>query len=451
MLTYGSLFAGVGGFDQGLDRSGMECRWQVEWDKNCQTLLQRKWPNAKHYEDIRDVKSADLEDVDVICGGSPCQGFSIAGLRGGLNDDRSNLMLQFVRVVAEKKPNVVVWENVPGALSDSTDAVHCLLDALDELGYVYDMDILDAQYFGVPQRRRRIFVCAQSLTYLLKQRTISSALITAQCVAELLALNLAALSGRSNLDSESWTFDASNPALSLQKRMQSFSLGNPEVVSILAENLDDHLPLCGCGPEDSESRRGTISPPSTGSPIIERSVGRDSGPTDAQSRSTATSWKKALADLLPIVNACITSTVAKETTESAIYSCATTALRISESITLSGHSSPPYWSAAYSALTALKAFTNYARQSSEDLFGDATWVRVWHDFIGEAVPVCDALGSIGVGNFEKILPVSESLRGDSPPSRGARERVAGSISARTEGGGGLGTDFEIGGGAVRVL
>jgi len=96
--------------------------------------------------------------VDIICAGTPCQAFSIAGLRKGLDDPRGNLTLVFLGILAKIKPSWIIWENVPGALSDNTNAFGQFQTGLSELGYQFCWRILDAQYFGVPQRRRRIFL-----------------------------------------------------------------------------------------------------------------------------------------------------------------------------------------------------------------------------------------------------------------------------------------------------
>jgi len=85
-MTFGSLFAGIGGFDLGLERAGMECKWQVEKDAFCQKVLAKHWPNVKRYEDIFNVKKP--ESVDLICGGFPCQPFSVAGKKQSDKDDR---------------------------------------------------------------------------------------------------------------------------------------------------------------------------------------------------------------------------------------------------------------------------------------------------------------------------------------------------------------------------
>ncbi len=96
--------------------------------------------------------------IDLLCGGTPCQAFSVAGLRAGLSDPRGNLTLTFLAVAAKYRPRWIVWENVPGVLSDRTNAFGQFLAGLGQLGYGWAYRVLDAQFCGVPQRRRRVFV-----------------------------------------------------------------------------------------------------------------------------------------------------------------------------------------------------------------------------------------------------------------------------------------------------
>ncbi len=111
-------------------------------------------PNAGDFTTIRDVSG-----VDLLVGGTPCQSFSLAGLRGGLADDRGNLALEFCRLADRLRPRWLLWENVPGVLSSNGGRdFGSILGALGELGYGFAYRILDAQFFGVPQRRRRVFV-----------------------------------------------------------------------------------------------------------------------------------------------------------------------------------------------------------------------------------------------------------------------------------------------------
>ena len=158
-LTYGSLFSGIGGIDLGLDRSGWECKWQCEIEPFCVKVLDKHWPQVKKYHDIREVKPSELEPVDLICGGFPCQDLSVAGRRAGLAGKRSGLFYEFMRIADECAPTWVLIENVPGLLSSNGGRdMGAVLGTLGELGYGWAYRVLDAQYLGVAQRRRRVFI-----------------------------------------------------------------------------------------------------------------------------------------------------------------------------------------------------------------------------------------------------------------------------------------------------
>lgn len=158
-MRYGSLFSGIGGFDLGLERTGMECAWQVEIDANCLKILERHWPNVRRYTDVQEVGKVNLETVDLICGGFPCQDLSIAGRRAGIAGERSGLWFEFARVIDELAPGWIVIENVPGLLSSNGGQDFAtIIRWLVGRGYGVAWRVLDAQYFGVPQRRRRVFV-----------------------------------------------------------------------------------------------------------------------------------------------------------------------------------------------------------------------------------------------------------------------------------------------------
>lgn len=122
-------------------------------------VLEERFPSVPNLGDITKIDWSDLSGfVDVVVGGSPCQSFSITGRRGGLEGE-SGLMLEFVRCVREVRPEWFVWENVPGALSSTHgEDFGCLLRSMDELGYGLAWRVLDAQFFGVAQRRRRLFL-----------------------------------------------------------------------------------------------------------------------------------------------------------------------------------------------------------------------------------------------------------------------------------------------------
>lgn len=158
-MTFGSLFTGIGGFDLGWDRAGMKCVWQVERDKNCNSVLERHWPGMIRVNDVRDVSANGLVRPDWLCGGFPCQDLSVAGRRAGLAGERSGLFWEFVRIIGEFAPTGFVIENVPGLLSSNAGRdMGIVLGALAKLGYGFAYRISDAQWFGVAQRRRRVFI-----------------------------------------------------------------------------------------------------------------------------------------------------------------------------------------------------------------------------------------------------------------------------------------------------
>jgi len=167
--TFGSLFAGVGGFDLGFETAGYNCKFQVEWDKHCQQTLAHHWPDVPKWGDVSEVSGYDLPPVDVITYGFPCQDLSVAGNRAGLDGDRSGLFFEAIRIIKEMReqtngryPTWAVAENVPGLLNaDKGNAMARCLDTLAEAGaMVIEWCIVDAQWFGVPQRRRRVFLAA---------------------------------------------------------------------------------------------------------------------------------------------------------------------------------------------------------------------------------------------------------------------------------------------------
>ena len=160
-----SLFAGVGGFDLALERAGVPVVASVEIDKHARGVLQQQFPNTTLLEDVKDVTGNQLRELGfdgsngIIVGGFPCQDLSVAGKRAGLAGGRSGLFWEICRILDETKTKWFVLENVPGLLSSNEGRdMGTVIQALVERGYGVAYRILDAQYFGVAQRRRRIFI-----------------------------------------------------------------------------------------------------------------------------------------------------------------------------------------------------------------------------------------------------------------------------------------------------
>ena len=164
-MNYISLFSGIEAASVAWSQLGWTPLAFSEIEPFCCELLERRFPDVPNLGDVSGVDWTEYEgSVDVVIGGSPCQAFSMAGRRLGLMDERGQLMLEFVRCVREVKPRWVIWENVPGVLSqDEGRAFGTLLGELEDCGYALSWRVLDAQFFGVPQRRRRVFLIGHPL------------------------------------------------------------------------------------------------------------------------------------------------------------------------------------------------------------------------------------------------------------------------------------------------
>lgn len=159
-MRYISLFSGIEAASVAWAPLGWEPLAFAEIEPFCCELLEKRFPGVPNLGDVCGVDwSAYRGKCDLIIGGSPCQAFSVAGRREGLDDPRGRLMLEYARAVREVEPRWVLWENVPGVLSqDGGAAFGTLLGVLEDCGYSLAWRVLDAQFFGVPQRRRRVFL-----------------------------------------------------------------------------------------------------------------------------------------------------------------------------------------------------------------------------------------------------------------------------------------------------
>lgn len=158
-MRYGSVCSGIEAASAAWHHMGWEAAFFSEIEKFPCAVLQHRYPNVPLHGDFTTIKENEYGKIDLLVGGTPCQSFSVAGLRGGLDDDRGNLSLEFCRLAQREQPRWIVWENVPGVLSSNGGRdFGSILGALEDIGYGIAYRVLDAQYFGVAQRRRRVFV-----------------------------------------------------------------------------------------------------------------------------------------------------------------------------------------------------------------------------------------------------------------------------------------------------
>lgn len=171
MLTGVSLFAGVGGFDLAMQRKGVKVVASVEIDSKCNEVLAKHFPEATQFTDVTTVKGEDLINAGfnprtgIITGGFPCQDLSVAGKRAGLAGERSGLFWEIARLVEETQTEYFLIENVPGLLTSNKGRdFGVVIGTMADIGYSIGWRVLDAQHFGVPQRRRRVFIVGRRTT-----------------------------------------------------------------------------------------------------------------------------------------------------------------------------------------------------------------------------------------------------------------------------------------------
>jgi DNA (cytosine-5)-methyltransferase 1 len=167
-LTYGSLFAGIGGIDKGMDNAGFQCKWQCEIDEFASSVLSKHWPNVDRYKDVRQFpprcespwllhRWKEQFGVDVVCAGFPCTDVSYAGKGAGLDGKQSGLFFEVIRVASMLRPRAILLENVSALLTRGLDRV-CV--ALAQIGYMCEWESVQASEAKAPHRRDRVFIVA---------------------------------------------------------------------------------------------------------------------------------------------------------------------------------------------------------------------------------------------------------------------------------------------------
>jgi DNA (cytosine-5)-methyltransferase 1 len=158
-FTYGTVCSGIGAPEYAFRKRNWRCAFMSEIDAFPRAVLTHHYAHVPLHGDFTTIQAGDYEPIDLLVGGTPCQSFSVAGLRKGLADHRGNLALEYILLADRLRPRWLVWENVPGVLSSNGGRdFGAILGGMVELGYGFAYRVLDAQFFGVAQRRRRVFV-----------------------------------------------------------------------------------------------------------------------------------------------------------------------------------------------------------------------------------------------------------------------------------------------------
>jgi DNA-cytosine methyltransferase len=182
-MKYGSVCSGIEAASVAWESLGWEAQWFSEIEHFPSAVLAHRFPTVPNLGDMTKIHESETFNnatINLLVGGTPCQSFSVAGLRKGLDDPRGNLMLTFLSLAERKKPRWIVWENVPGVLSSNGGRDFAtFLTALGDIGYGFAYRVLDAQYFGVAQRRRRVFVVG----YLGDHRPAAAVLFEQDCLS----------------------------------------------------------------------------------------------------------------------------------------------------------------------------------------------------------------------------------------------------------------------------
>ena len=470
-MNYASVCSGVEAFGPAWHKLGYEPVFHAEIEPHASAVLRYHYPtvpnigdfsrfkfNRRQRKHVREKYGHEAK-IDLLCGGTPCQSFSVAGLREGLKSEKGNLSLEFVKLAKRMRPKFILWENVPGVLSSGGGKdFACFLEALATIGYVPDVEQLDLQYFGVPQRRKRIFVVCVRIEDLLRTKTTTSLRMAAELLLQCWQSTWAALS--QVLSPDSWrlgcTPQIAQSVAFLQARMSLLeaALGKSAVTKLL-NNLDVRTLRFTAAQQPSASAFAMFSAlqpaelrTDTGGLIPYWTEGA------CGSKSIAALWSSILADLYSLPNTSTTSILTKQTIASKIFAFATATANIVGCITNSDTPLPTkswsadYWNLANLCSTTLQSSTNYAKQASRGGIGQYASSDDWRNHINAASHLVGIIkrniGDRSLGR--EILFESESLLGY--PKKGGKtgKDVTGTLSSRPNGGDGLGTDFDLAGG-----
>ena len=435
-LRYLSLFSGIGGFDLGFDRAGMVCAGQVEYDEKTRAVLAKHWPDVKRMNDVREVQGDEFGTVDLICGGFPCQDVSVAGRREGLAGERSGLWYEFHRLIEATLPPWIVIENVPGLLSSNGGKdIQIIIDSLTRMGYTVDIDIKDAQEFGVAQRRRRVFLTCVRLDDLLQKKTNLSRQVSADLLAQtLLGIWGAIPPASSRVPLRSVYEKPIERCVASLNRMTDLlritrerlaSKKYPDGLTVLLDQFGGAENGWACGSTARNERQGPqLLDKDTYEFLLKPTAGVNGDSSIPMLLSSA------LADVCGPGSKSTISTSTQAITEQRIFTFAKAALH---TIALMLHSldwPSSCWNVAQSVSTLLQENMNYARQASRHLFIESGLRNDWRDYLSSASRIeAELERHIGAIRAAEILFEREGGAGDITPGRGQRPDVAATVAA----------------------
>jgi len=516
-MRFLSLFSGIEAASVAWLLLGWECAAVAEVDRFPCTVLAHHYPEVPNLGDVTKITKdqiSALGHIDVVVFGSPCQDVSIAGRRAGLIDSagqrtRSGLFFNAMQIVEWTNAEWIVFENVPGLISSNKgEDFNLVLDSFESLGYHVEVDICDAQFFGVPQRRRRVFAVCHKLAAGLKRKTLLSAVITLKLLFSIWQQSWEEATRRSKAESYTSTFDArkrghrnkkttsepiskANPienllsistevcvplkvngsdsastakdcAAGLQKRINLFetllsklSDSNTEPASLetLLSILDETFQSSLNEPKnlDAVSAQPTNETPS------DAGIDESAAAQASWSLSTLPLWKAVLDAGYILLNESTTSTESSRTIETITYTYAKTLLSIAESTASLLGLLPNSWREELSLSTMIQDVMKFAKErlkngspNIEISNRKAESICNWLLVLQQAEHQNLVIRNLGDRRCSPtLLPFTESLRGDTPPRREERE-IAPTIPARRTSDGGLGTDWDCDGG-LRVV
>ena len=321
-MKYASAFSGIGTDAIAWHDLGWQCAWFAETDKFPCEVLRQRFPDVPNLGDVTEI-GGEHGPVDLLVGGPPCQDFSVAGKRKGMDGARGNMTLEFLALAKRLRARWIVFENVPGILSSNGGKdIQEVLDVLTQMGYVSDIDILDAQYFGLAQRRRRVFITCVRLEDLLQKKTSISERIIAELLVQALqstwgAIQQVSSQGRSPSE---YAHQIEKSVAFLKKRMSLLSalLGGSAVTKLLENLAADRHPCMDVQQNSaSTSRRVNEKHIEDSSKDIGGSLLRWMAGASGD-QSIESSWSNILDDLYQAVSISTISILTSRITESKI-------------------------------------------------------------------------------------------------------------------------------------